>query len=107
MANFINCTPHDLSIVDGEGVVRVIPRSGVVARVSSSEITVDVIDGINVTVTTFGDPVDVPDPAPGTYFIVSRMVASALPERRDLLIPGPLVRDANGVVVGARGFGRV
>ena len=107
MTVFINCTPHDLAIVDSNGVVRNIPRSGIISRVASKDTVVDVIDGIDVTITTFGDPVDVPDPADGTFFIVSRMVASACPGRSDLLVPGPLVRDDQGRVIGARGFGRV
>ena len=103
----INVTPHDLAIVDGAGVVRSFPRSGIVARVATKDVVVDDIDGIPVVATEFGDPVDVPAPAPDTFYVVSRMVASACPGRSDLLVPGPLVRDDKGVVIGARGFGRV
>ena len=32
------------------------------------------------------------------------LVASACPDRSDLLVPGPLVRDSEGKVIGCRGL---
>jgi hypothetical protein len=44
-----------------------------------------------------------PDAAIGVRVIVSALVKSAAP-RFDLVSPGELVRDGNGVVIGAKGF---
>lgn len=38
------------------------------------------------------------------YYIVSRMVANALPNRKDLLVPNELVRDDQGNIIGCRSF---
>ena len=104
--NIINVTPHDITIVM-DGATRTFPRTGQVARVSQSETIVGSIDGIPVTEVVFGTPVDIPDPAPNTVFIVSRIVAAAMPDRDDFVIPGPAVRNEEGVIIGARGFSRV
>lgn len=107
MTEIINVTPHDVNIVDGSGIVRTFARSGVVARISTNDVVVGDINGIPIIESTFGDPTGIPDPAPDTVFIVSRMVAAAFPDRSDFVIPGPLIRNEQGVVIGANGFGRV
>lgn len=58
---------------------------------------------VPVRTVRLGQPVDLPDPAPGVYYVVSRMVADAAPDRRDLLIPHGMVRDDAGRVIGAEG----
>jgi hypothetical protein len=46
-------------------------------------------------------------PAPdGGWFLVSRALALALPERTDLLVPYREVRDGSGTVVGCRALAR-
>jgi hypothetical protein len=47
---------------------------------------------------------DLPEPQEGVWFIVSSVVVSAHPERRDLLVPSDLVRDGSGVVTACRSF---
>lgn len=102
---FKNLTPHAINILDDQGQeILVVPASGVIARCSQREEVLSVIDGITVTRQTFGEVQDLPEPEEGTNYIVSRLVASALPERRDLLIPGPLVRDDQGQPRGCRGL---
>lgn len=98
----INLTPHTINIV-GEGSRDVQP-SGVVARCSQTNTQVFVVDGIPVRRQVFGQVVDLPEPQSDTWFIVSRLVASACPQRHDLLIPGPLVRDSEGRPIGCDGL---
>lgn len=43
-------------------------------------------------------------PEATTVYVVSALVRLALPYRRDLASPGPLVRDADGQPVGCRGL---
>ena len=62
------------------------------------------INGIPLTTTSFGDVIDLPAPQDGVFFIVSRLVLSACPDRNDLLVPNDLVRDDNGNIIGAKSF---
>lgn len=100
---FKNLTPHELNIVTADGILDV-PASGTVARCSQREISVDIIHGVEITRQVFGAVVDLPEPEDGTYYIVSRIVAAACEDRDDLLIPGPLVRDDAGNVIGCKGL---
>lgn len=104
----VNLTPHTLNVHLPDGSVRDIPPSGVVARVSTSEIPGDAIDGIPVGITTFGELVDLPEPVAGTTYVVSGIVADAASAtgRRDVVSPGPLVRDGAGRPIGCRGLAR-
>lgn len=105
MANFVNLTPYTINILnENDQEIMAIPANGIVARYSQSEETVMTIDGINVTRQTFGDVFDLPEPQDGSFFIVSRLVAMAAPDRLDLLIPGPLVRNDQGQPIGYRGL---
>lgn len=102
----VNCTPHPVTIVENGVVVRTIPTSGEVARLSVSTEPAGVVLGIPVTRTVFGEPVGLPEPEIGTCYIVSQLVKNALPERDDLVVPAEVVRDAAGNVVGCRSLGR-
>ena len=102
----INLCPHTINILDEEASpVLTVQPSGDVARVSQSEEIV-AVPGLPCRITrqTFGDVVGLPEATQGVFFIVSRLVAAACPERTDLVIPGPLVRDADGNPVGCRGL---
>lgn len=99
----VNLTPHALNISAG-GQSLEIPASGIVARCAQSNIVVGEVNGIPVTRQIFGEVVDLPEYEPNTLYIVSRLVASAKPERNDLLIPGALLRDEAGKVIGCDGF---
>lgn len=102
-ANLINLTPHIINVVVPSGNID-IPASGQVARCSQTSSEVSVINGIPVTKQEFGEVVGLPAEQEGTYFIVSRLVAAACPDRHDLLIPGPLVRNADGQPIGCKGL---
>lgn len=108
--NLINLTPHTINIVLENGTFDV-PASGMVARCSQSETILGtvVVDGIEIPITGqfFGEVVDLPAPKDGVAYIVSRLVASACPSRIDLLIPGPMIRDDDGKVIGCRGLSRI
>lgn len=102
--NIINCTPHDLNIVREDGTVLTIAPSGVIPRCTQREEVVSSLDGIAVTRQVFGEVIDLPEPQPGKYLVVSRLVASATRGRKDLLVPGPMVRGADGRPCGCQGL---
>ena len=103
----VNMTPHDLNIVQIDGRILTVAPSGFVPRCASSEVVDGTIGNlIQVTRQTLGEVEGLPDPIPGTYFIVSRLVASAT-DRDDLLVPGSLIRDDQGKVVGCKGLSRI
>jgi len=62
------------------------------------------VDGLRIDVarTRLGAVRGLPPREPDTLLVVSRVIAEALPARDDLVFPDGLVRDACGVVVGAR-----
>ena len=103
MTNILNFTPHALNVVDLDGNVTTFPSVGI-ARVATSVKALDPVCGFDVVSTTFSDVTGLPDYDPDKYYVVSRLVLSACPDRADLMCPGELIRDADGNVVGCKGF---
>ena len=103
MNKILNFTPHALNVVGLDGSVTTFPSVGV-ARVATSTVSVNPINGFGVVATAFADVTGLPSPQDGVYFVVSRLVLSACPDRTDLLCPGELIRDVDGNVVGCKGF---
>jgi hypothetical protein len=114
----INATPHSITLVSREGVeqdnrrqflaetveiLREIPPSGILARVSMVNFPAGEIDGIAIESVTYGEIEGLPEPQEGVYYIVSGLVAAAAAKigRVDCLAPGALVRDKKtGVILG-------
>jgi hypothetical protein len=108
----INATPHSITLVSREGVeqdnrrqflaetveiLREIPPSGIIARVSMVNSPAGEIDGIPIESVIYGEIEGLPEPQEGVYYIVSGLVAAAAAKigRVDCLAPGALVRDKN------------
>ena len=103
--NFINLTPHTISICAANGeVVMALPASGSVARVASSSVSRESGFGFDFNSVSYGEVSGLPDAAEGVMLVVSAMVRSALPDRKDLASPGELVRNAEGQPVGCKGL---
>lgn len=103
----VNCTPHDVVVIRTSGESITFSRSETPARCSVERVQVGEIEGIPLFRSEFGAVENLPEPQPGMRFIVSRVVAEALPQRRDLLIPDDTVRDGEGRIVGCRGFAQI
>ena len=122
----INCTPHDVDIYrtsdcymrDGSLYLRddedefpqpfrTYPAAKEPARVTFAQDPAGMAEGIIFYRWYLDKTVNLPEQMPGTYYIVSKMVAQACPEREDLIFPGTLVRDESGDVVGCIDFSRV
>ena len=103
MKQILNFTPHALNVVDLDGKTQQLPSVGV-ARLATSKTHRDPINGFGVVSTTFSDVTGLPSQQDGIFYVVSRLVLSACPDRTDLLCPGELIRDADGNVIGCDGF---
>lgn len=105
-----NLTPHTLNVIDRDGNVTVIPASGAIARVATEEILVGRLGFSEVVQRRFGDVdwgFDMPQMKKDTVYIVSSLVASAIKDRHDILVPGTLVRNDEGQPIGCKGFAMV
>lgn len=106
----INCTPHPINIVNPETkeILITFPKGKIVPRLKTGIENLGIIDygaiGIAVTRTTFGDVENLPEKKEGVILIVSRLVKQVCTEREDLLVPGSLVRDEEGNVIGCEGL---
>lgn len=114
----INATPHVITLVSDEGVeqdskkqflaetveiIREIPPSGILPRVSMSNSSAGEIDGIAIESVIYGEIEGLPEYQKDVYYIVSGLVAAAAAKigRTDCLAPGGLVRDKKtGVILG-------
>jgi len=103
----INKTPHAVNIVGPNGqVVRTYEKGDSQIRLAVITIRgINLPDGTPTSKTEFGDPEGLPDFEQGTFYIVSQMVQTALPERKDLLVPAEIVRDDGGNIVGCKSLG--
>ena len=96
-----NFTPHVINTPTAA-----LPSMGI-ARVEMARVIVGEVEGVPITRSASGAVSGLPAQEAGIFLIVSRIVAAALPERRDLLFPDELLRDAAGRVVGCTSFGSV
>lgn len=106
---FINLTPHTVTLNASDFYpVHSFAPSGKVARVEMKfyETHCNLGLGISLRKSIAGDVIDLPDEVKDseTYYIVSAQVRLALPDRKDLVSPGDLIRDENGNVVGCKFF---
>ena len=104
-----NFTPHNVVIVMNESTKIVIPSDGI-ARVTETKTVTPSIDVDGVIIETFkadfGEVENLPPQEDGVMVIVSAMAASAAKDRNDLLVPGELVRDNDGNIIGCKSLRR-
>ena len=103
----INCTPHPLNIHHFGGILE-LAASGILPRLAVTRENVVPVFGplgevINVARATLGELTGLPDPQDGVVLITSALVADAA-KRPDVMSPGELVRDAQGIIIGCRGL---
>lgn len=100
--NIKNKTPHNVKIMSKRGnVIKTFPRSQSPIRLESETKRVGVMEEIPLSRTTM-EGGNLPPEKEGQYYIVSRAVQSAYPDRTDLLIPNETVRDDKGRIVGCQ-----
>lgn len=103
--HFVNCTPHELFILTGEGEGFALSPSASVARVKEVRTDLDPVGDVPVTQVSYEGLTGLPEQVEGRVYVVSNMVREALKgSRPDVYSPGPLVRDEAGFPVGCRGL---
>ena len=103
-----NYTPHNVVVIN-EATKIVIPSDGIARVTETKTITPSIdVDGVIIEtfISSFGEVENLLPQEEGVMLIVSAMVASAAKNRDDLLVPGELVRDAAGNIVGCRSLRR-
>lgn len=99
-----NLTPHPVNVLDENGnQIAVFMPEGLV-RLSSKSVDAGNADGFRLVKTEFGEPEGLPEQEEGTFLIVSMLVKSAIPNRKDLIVPTEIIRDGNGNIVGCKSF---
>ena len=102
----LNTTPHAVVVVNEKNeTVCSFEKSNISVRLSVKTEQGEPLGNIPTTKTVFGEPEGLPDFQEGTFYIVSQLVKSALPNRTDLLVPAEVVRDNNGAIIGCRSLG--
>ncbi|MCE7081139.1 hypothetical protein [Streptomyces sp. ST2-7A] len=107
MTEIINLTPHPITVLDHDGsLIREIPPSGQVARLTAERQDAGDLAGIPLGITTYGDNAEMPEPREGVRYVVSLVTALALAgsDRDDLLVVDQEVRDGTGRIIGCRGL---
>lgn len=93
---FVNLTPHDVRIRLADSMVAepldtdiVLSQQEIPLRIEESVVSQEVVDGVTIRLTEFGEIVDLPDPVPGTMLIVSMATAQQAYAlgRRDVVAP--------------------
>ena len=102
MQKIINLTPHQIIIFNERMQVTRILESEGAARVSEQREASSEIDGIPLVYKTFGEVEGLPEPQEGIYYVVSNLVRTALPDRKDLLVPCNNIKDAKGNIIGCK-----
>ena len=101
---FINLTKHSITEVT-TGMV--IPRSGRIARIKCTTPKVAEHAGVPIYLSSFGTIEGLPAPEKDVMYIVSSLSLNGIPEdRTDVVAPGNLQRDENGIAIGCVGFRR-
>jgi len=95
---FVNLTPHSITLIRAGRPDEIIPPSGAIARVTTTEVECAPIDGVRSFRLVSGQVEGIPDPIDGTVYIASAMAAAAV-RRPDVVFPGDLRRVDQGRVI--------
>jgi hypothetical protein len=102
-----NLTPHDINLIGENGELVQTFKSEGSARCVATRQKVATLNGLPINKVGFGETVDLPDFDYDIFYIVSRIVADANPERSDLLIVDDTVRNEQGQIIGCKSFSQI
>ena len=101
---FLNLTPHTVKVLNNDGSFVELKPCGIVPRISTESKLVGHCLNVPIFKTQFGETRDLPIEKQNIFLIVSAMIRSAHPDRKDLISPKGLIRDDNGSIIGCEGF---
>jgi len=106
----VNLCPHPIyEINSGITIAECTKPLRVIANTSLAM----ALDGYNSTLPIYKTSVSIdenalPEEIQGVYYIISNLAANAIPSyRKDFLVPGPVVRDDKGRILGCNGLRKV
>ena len=106
----VNCTPHDVNLITENGSIT-FPKSGIIPRLTEQQVKINsvIVNGIEIDIMSksFLEPEGLPEPKENTIFIVSALVAGAVKNRDDLVIPNDIIRDDKGNIIGCKNLARI
>ena len=103
---YVNLTPHAITVIDKNGKPNVFESSGTIARVNSSTSNSS-IGNFDLSITNYNGVSNLPSPSPNKIYIVSAMVLSNVEGREDVVAPNTgqgAIRDEKGMISAVRGF---
>ena len=109
---YLNTTPHNIVVIKADGETMTIAKSSCQIRVSAQTQCINTIDGIDIYEEVLGDAIIEDSEDLLLHYraiIVSRVAAEKLKgmsefDSYELYVPGNLVRDNGGNIVGCKGL---
>ena len=99
----VNCTARTLSLQRKDGSWFQVPASGVSVHIDTEETELPIsADGVPCYRSRQTRLPTIPEPVPGTWYLVPRLVALQYPERNDLWVPDQIQKDRQGMPMGAK-----
>ncbi len=107
MIKIHNKTPHDVVILDkNDQEIKRFRAEEPAIRLGAEVKKVGILGHVPLTKTKFTDTQGLPQYEKGVYYIVSQIVKSNLPHRKDLLVPAEIVvRSETRRIVGCKSLG--
>ena len=100
---FVNLTHHEIVLLNRKGEMLNIPPSGQIARVQYTPVMVDEVQGVPVMKLEYGEPVGLPEPKEGVYYLVSSTVKNAVGLSRPDVVANYGIERVDGAPKYARG----
>lgn len=107
---YVNLTPHSINITTVNGGIMEIPSSGLI-RAKQELVSSEIIDDIEFAIYNYSEPIGVPEVLEDdTIYIVSKLALDACREHgidtTNFVIPGEVIRDEDGRVIGCKSLSR-
>jgi hypothetical protein len=107
----VNLTPHTIHLLTANGSpIAEIPATPQPARCAEHTTRTGWLQvnhhPVPLLQTAYGAVTGLPEPQPDTWYLVSRPVADATPERDDLLVTADILRSQDGIAIGCRALTR-
>jgi hypothetical protein len=97
----VNLTSHPINVINPDGEEFIYPPSGIESRVEDEHTPLPAMPlSPPMCKSVMGEVTNLPPIVPDTMYIVSGIVKTQCIDRTDLVRPGPLIRDEDGIIRG-------